>query len=71
MQTPDRSRFLIDKRLHAQAHTIHAATLEGFDHSRIQRPRSAFYRNLRTWLNLEILRNRDKQLLQLRRYPVQ
>ena len=66
MQTPHRGRFLIDKRLHAQAHTIHAALLEPFENNRIQRPRRAFDRNLRTRLNLEILRNRHKKLLQLR-----
>src|SRR5579863_3688481 len=66
MQAPYRGGFLIDKRLHAQAHTVHAALLEGFKNSRTQGPRRAFDRNLRAHLNLKILRNRHKKLPQLR-----
>src|SRR5580658_1398566 len=65
VQTPDRGRFLIDKRLHTQTHAIHTAALQGLNHSRSQRARSTFDRKLRVWLNLEILRNRDKQPSQL------
>ena len=32
VQTPDRGRLLIDKRLHSQAHAVHAAALKSLNH---------------------------------------
>src|SRR5579863_9793001 len=66
MQTPNRRRLLIDERLHAQAHPVHTAALQSLNHRGSQRARSAFDGNLRTRLNLKILRNRDEQSAQLR-----
>ena len=37
VQTPDRGRLLINERLHAQAHAVHAAAPQSFDYAGSQR----------------------------------
>src|ERR1700722_3946367 len=66
VQAPNRCRLLVAERLHPQTYAIHAAGVEGFEHSGSQCSRSTFHRNLRPRLHDKILPNRDKQSLEKR-----
>ena len=65
MQAGHRSRFLVHKRLHAQAHAVHAAGDQRLNHGLSQSTGSAFNRNLRAGSDAELLRDGGKQFSQL------
>ena len=67
MQTRHARRLLVDKRLHAQAHAIHATREQRLDHFGRKRSRRALNCDLRVVRNHKLTANRCEQPLQLRR----
>src|SRR5262249_34855663 len=65
VQPRHRSRFLVHKRLHPEAHTVYAAVLERGDDLFRQRARGAFHCDLGVAPDQEILAQRHEESLQL------
>src|ERR1700676_5827 len=68
VQTANRRRFLIHKRLHSEADAVHTASQQSFQDARGQCTRSALNRNLRLRTYIALRSDGREDSLQLRRF---